>query len=86
MPNDAPHNEKRAARVAYVLQHAQPSAKNALYRAFSGSGSPRQAIKAMCLVCVGYDRQEVKNCSSYACPLWAYRPFQADQEETAKKL
>ena len=66
----------REVRTGRALANAPESAKNTLARAFSGSASPRQAIKAMCLVCVGYDRQEVKNCSSYACPLWAYRPFQ----------
>ena len=68
--------EKRAERVAYVLRHTPESAKGCLKRAFSGSGGRANAIKAMCLTCVGYDRQEIKNCTGYGCPLWAYRPFQ----------
>jgi hypothetical protein len=64
------------ARVRRVIEQAPESAKNALTRAFSGSASPRAAIKAQCLVCVGYDRASIKNCTGYSCPLWKYRPFQ----------
>lgn len=66
----------RDLRVARMLSEAPESAKNTLARAFSGSASPRAAIKAMCLACVGYDRDSIKNCTGYSCPLWKYRPFQ----------
>lgn len=66
---------QRQARVAKVLSAAPESVKGCLNRAFSGSGGRANAIKAFCLTCVGYDRQEVKNCSSFGCPLWEYRPF-----------
>lgn len=72
-------HEKRAAKVKAVVEEAPESVKNSLAHAFSGSASPRKAIKVFCLVCVGYDRSEVKNCSSWGCPLWAYRPFQDKQ-------
>ena len=68
--------QKRASRTERVISEAPESAKGCLKRAFSGSGGRANAVKAMCLVCVGYDRQEIRNCSAYACPLWAYRPFQ----------
>lgn len=45
-------------------------------RAFEGDCSPRQAIKAQCLICVGYDRDSVTNCTGYSCPLWTFRPYQ----------
>jgi hypothetical protein len=66
----------REIRIKKVISGAPESVKNALREAFSGSASPRKAIKAMCLACVGYDRQEIKNCSAHGCPLWKYRPFQ----------
>ena len=73
---DAAHNEIREKRVEKTISEAPESVQNTLRQAFSGSASPRKAIKAMCLACVGYDRKEVTNCSSFACPLWKYRPFQ----------
>jgi hypothetical protein len=40
-----------------------------------GFASPRTAIKAQCLECVGYVRAEVKLCTSFTCPLYMYRPY-----------
>jgi hypothetical protein len=73
----------RAQRVIRMVSDAPESAKKTLTGAFSGSASPRQAIKAMCLTCVGYDRVAIKDCSGYSCPLWKYRPFQAGEAEAA---
>lgn len=47
--------------------------------AINGKASPRQAIKAMCYGCMGWEGKggvlaEVESCTSYACPLHAYRP------------
>jgi hypothetical protein len=67
--------ELRAKRVSTVLKQAPESVKGTLREAFSGSASPRKAIKAMCLACMGYDRLAVRECTGYSCPLWAYRPF-----------
>ena len=39
-----------------------------------GEGTPRQAIKAQCLECCGFDRDAVRDCSARACPLWTKRP------------
>ena len=69
-------HEIREKRVERAISEAPESAKNTLREAFSGSASPRRAIRAMCLSCVGYDREEIRACSAFACPLWKYRPFQ----------
>jgi hypothetical protein len=75
-------NAVRDKRVARMISEAPESAKKTLRESFSGSASPRKAIKAMCLTCVGYDRQEITNCTGYSCPLWAYRPYQEDASST----
>lgn len=74
--NTAPQHELRDLRVKTSIAQAPESAKNTLTEAFSGSASPRKAIKAMCLTCVGFQRDAVRDCTGYSCPLWAYRPFQ----------
>lgn len=66
----------REKRVEQVISEAPESVKNCLKLAFSGSGGKTNAIKAQCLVCTGYDREAIRNCTGYSCPLWAYRPFQ----------
>ena len=43
--------------------------------AAAGRASPRAAIKAQCMECVGWVRSEVAACTALACPLWGYRPF-----------
>lgn len=47
-----------------------------MLKAYSGEASPRSAIKAQCLICVGYDRAAITACTGYSCPLWSYRPYQ----------
>ena len=66
----------RAERIKIVLEDTPISSRNTLREAFSGSASPRKAIKAMCLSCTGFEREAVRDCTGYSCPLWAYRPFQ----------
>lgn len=71
--------QDRQAVVTLRIAEAPESVKGTLREAFSGSASPRKAIKAMCLACTGYDRREVTSCTGYSCPLWKYRPFQHDE-------
>ena len=66
----------RQETIEKQLSQAPESAKGALTQAFSGAASPRKAIKAMCLSCMGYERVQIANCTGFSCPLWAYRPFQ----------
>ena len=49
-------------------------------RAKRGTASPRQAIKAFCLTCVGFIRKDIKNCTADECPLHKYRPYQDDAD------
>lgn len=37
--------------------------------------SPKAAMKAFCLECVVWQREEVKKCTSPTCPLYPYRPY-----------
>lgn len=70
----------RDQQTTRVISLAPTSCQNALREAFSGAASPRQAIKAQCLACTGYDRETIKSCTGYSCPLWKYRPFQVEGE------
>src|SRR5688500_6074112 len=65
----------REWQIAKMIDAAPQSAKNTLRKAFSGTGGARNAVKAMCLTCMGYDRNAVKTCTGYSCPLWAFRPY-----------
>lgn len=61
---------------ADFLATVPTSARGIVGRAFTGTASPRAAIKAMCLTCSNYDRDEIAACPVILCPLHPYRPFQ----------
>ena len=76
-------------RKPFVLKRAKDtpiSARPGYYRATLGLTSPRMAIKAFCLECIGWDRAEITNCTSFACPLYLYRPYQKRRIEQRKQV
>jgi hypothetical protein len=73
--------ERRLRQIPRKYQH--------LYlRSMDGKLSPRNAIKVACYHCMCFEgdgkgqslQQMVANCSSLACPLWAYRPLPAESK------
>jgi hypothetical protein len=67
------------------LDDLPSSVKRIVARALAGTASPRAAIKAKCLECVGFVRADITTCTAApgrraACPLWPYRPYQQDEE------
>jgi hypothetical protein len=68
-------DDRRTVAIQDRLSSVPKSAKGTYLRAVAGR-SRQAAIKAHCLECVGWVRDEVRLCSSPACALWAYRPFQ----------
>ena len=66
----------RQETIEKRIAEAPESAKGTLKRAYFGTGARTNAIKAMCLHCVGFEREQITNCTGFNCPLWMYRPFQ----------
>lgn len=62
-----------------VLDEVPTSYRATFARAYAGN-SRNAAIRGFCLRCVGYLRNEVRDCSARGCPLWPYRPYQQDAE------
>jgi hypothetical protein len=62
-----------------VLEETPISYRTIMERAFT-TNRKSLAIKAFCLHCVGYLRVEVKNCTSFGCPLHPHRPYRDDKE------
>lgn len=80
-PQTVSLNKKIVAKRAGRIATAPPSFRKLLTQAMSGKCSPRTAIKAHCAECQGFDRPGITNCTAYACPLWALRPFQSTKFE-----
>lgn len=74
-------SEKIAAKRAGRLATTPESAKSLFVASWAGKCSPRQAIKGQCLECQGFDRAAISGCTSWACALWTFRPFQQKPAE-----
>jgi hypothetical protein len=48
--------------------------------------SLRAASKAFCLECVGYMKEEVRQCTDLACPLYPYRPYKISSKQVSEGL
>jgi hypothetical protein len=66
----------RDETIAKRIAEAGDLYRPLMRKAHAGDCSPRSAIKAQCLICVGYDRGAITTCTGYSCPLWAFRPYQ----------
>lgn len=68
------------ARQSDYLRRIPVKSRGLVAKAFGQSCSPRQAIKAKCLDCAVFDREEVRLCRVTVCPLWPWRPYQAGND------
>jgi len=62
--------EKIVRRLAEI-----PKKYRKIYRKAVETNNKDAAIAAFCLECVCWQKNEVINCSSSACPLFGVRPF-----------
>lgn len=68
-------------RIVAKRRADMPPKYRKLYdRCTSGEASPREAIKAQCLECWGWDKRETEQCDNVACPLYELRPYQESQK------
>ena len=72
-----PTTTYRAETKARRLKAVPPKYRKVYLRVMDEKkpAPPRQAIKVMCMECVGWDKKEVATCPATACPLWLHRPF-----------
>ena len=71
MPNlklSSDHYEKILSNIPETMQRPFKSS-------YLGKKCFPDIIKAKCLDCSGYERQEVKNCTVTSCPIWRFRPY-----------
>lgn len=48
--------------------------------------SMRAATKAFCLECVCWQKEEVRQCTDSACPLYPYRPYKINSNQSPQRL
>jgi hypothetical protein len=74
-------SQDRAEVVKKRIAEAGQLYRATMEKAYAGTCSPRSAIRAQCLICMGYDREAITTCTGYSCPLYAFRPYQAAGQE-----
>jgi hypothetical protein len=68
---------ERSAITVYIRDSVPDKHKIATERALLKQVPRSVAIKTKCLACCNFDREEVKLCAVYTCPLNPYRPYQS---------
>jgi len=60
-----------------IIKHRDqiPKKYRAIYDKAMRGRSIKAAVKAQCLECTGWKREEIRLCSCPACPLYFYRPY-----------
>ena len=64
-------NPKVTAKMAII-----PVKYRSTYRKAMTGKSLRAAVNSFCLECTGWQREEIRLCTSPACPLFCFRPYQ----------
>jgi hypothetical protein len=62
--------QKIASRIEEI-----PKKYRKIYKKAVESNSKAAAVKALCLECVCWQKNEIINCPCLACPLYGVRPF-----------
>jgi len=71
-----------AKRKAMIEKRVKdmPSIYRSTYRKATRGKSLRAAINSQCLECCQWQRVEVRDCTALACPLYAVRPYQSENQ------
>ena len=85
MPENASVSEQIVAARVRRLSFVPAASRRLIAACWAKKAPPRQAIKAFCQECAGYERRAVTGCTAYACPLWRYRPYQKSERIRREK-
>lgn len=73
--------QKISKRIAEI-----PKRYRKIYKKAVETNSKAAAIKAFCLECVCWQKNEVINCSCLACPLFGVRPFIKSRQSAKREF
>ena len=61
-----------------------PKIHKANYAKAMRGNSMKAGIKAFCLECVGWEREQVRLCTDLACPLYPYKPYKSRSKQASQ--
>ena len=74
---------KRQQKIERKIKDIPRMYRKIYEKAVTGSSKPA-AVKAFCLECVCWQKNEIINCTAVTCPLYAVRPFVKRRRKTRK--
>jgi hypothetical protein len=79
--------EREAIRQQKIARRTKdiPKIYRKVYEKAVINGNKPAAIKAFCLECVCWQKNEIINCTSFACPLYLVRPFVETHRKNKKE-
>jgi len=80
VPLDNLRRQKISNRIGEI-----PKKYRKIYKQAVETNNKSAAIKAFCLECVCWQKNEVINCSCLACPLFGLRPYIKETNKESKK-
>ena len=66
-------------------RNEMPEIHRANYDKAMRGKSMRAATKAFCLMCVQWQKEEVRLCTDLACPLYPYRPYKGKSNQRSER-
>lgn len=76
-------DKKRKKKIAEHLKEMPPIYRATYKKAVAGK-SLRAAVNSFCAECTMSQREEVRRCTSLACPLYAVRPYQRSSKNASE--
>ena len=71
----------KQAQMLKAISEDSPSKLRLFERVYAGKCSMREAIKAHCLECMGFDIAAIRDCTSDQCGLFNRRPYQTKESK-----
>jgi hypothetical protein len=63
-----------------------PKIHRKIYEKAMQGKSLKSAVKAFCLECVCWQKEEIRLCTSLACPLHPYRPYKEESKQASEAV
>ncbi len=76
---------RRQAKIKQRLSQI-PKLHQAIYKKAVSGKSRKDAIKAFCLMCFCWQKEEVRQCTDLACPLYPYRAYTEAENHSDNRI
>lgn len=66
-------------QLEYINTQVPESYKRIVAKCFAGKGTPKELMKANCMICIGFERKEVAACTAQLCVFHTSRPWKKEK-------